>query len=129
MTAIAAAPAMNVFALPDLNPGEHYSGIILDDGKPSYHLVGLPGELESATWDKAVEWAKSIGGELPNLRELGLERVNAANHYQPDLYWSGEQFAGLESWAWCQGFSYGGQYHNHKHLKLRARAVRRIPIE
>ena len=38
--------------------------ITLRDGR---HL--LPGEIENATWQKATDWAASIGGELPDQRD------------------------------------------------------------
>ena len=116
-------------AAPKLNPGEHWAGIIIDDdGKPSYHLIGLPGEIENATWDEAVEWAKSVGGELPSRRELAWERVNAALHFKPDWYWSGEQHADARV-ACYQFFINGLQGYDRKDIKLRARAVRRIPTQ
>jgi hypothetical protein len=115
--------------IPSLKKGEHYAGIILDaSGKPDYHLIGLPGEIEQATWEKAKAWAKKQGGELPNLRELGLERVNARQEFKDDWYWSCEQHAGNESYAWFQFFFNGFQLSSHKGSKLRARAVRRVKI-
>ena len=42
----------------NLAPGEHYAGLVIGkDGKPSYHLVLLPGQADDITWDKAMEWA------------------------------------------------------------------------
>ncbi|MDE3023148.1 MAG: DUF1566 domain-containing protein [Pseudomonadota bacterium] len=108
--------------------GEHYAGVILkEDGTPDYHLVGLPGEIESATWEEAKTWAKSIGGELPTLRELGLERVNGRKHFQSDWYWSSEAHSS-DGYAWYQDFHDGDQICYGTSRKLRARAVRRLAI-
>jgi hypothetical protein len=45
-----------------------------------------------------------------------------------DWYWSSTQYAGYESYAWCQNFDYGSQGYHHKSYEARARAVRSIPI-
>lgn len=115
--------------LPKLAKGEHYAGLILEKGKPAHHLVLLPGELESATWRDAVAWAKKQGGELPSRREQSLLFANAKEHFQERWYWSGEQVAGDESYAWTQGFLIGTQYDDHKDNECRARAVRRVGIQ
>lgn len=48
----------------ELADGEIYAGLILnDDGTPSHHLVLLPGDHEDTTWQAAVDWAKSLGGD------------------------------------------------------------------
>ncbi len=116
---------------PRLRKGEHWAGIILDkNGKPDYHLIGVAGKIDAATWNDAMAWAQKHNGELPNRRELGLERVNARRHFKDDWYWSCEQYAGVKSytWAWCQSFYTGTQNPFRKHNKLRARAVRRVAI-
>lgn len=116
--------------LPELNEGEFYSGIVLkEDGTPDYHLIGLPGELEAANHTDATEWAASIGGSLPDRRELNLLRANARQYFQNDWYWSGEQHAAYSGSAWYQDFYDGTQYYYTKFLELRARAVRRLPIQ
>lgn len=111
----------------NLKPGEHYAGLILGkDGAPDYHLIGLPGEAENVTWEQAKEWAKTIGGELPTLRELSLERTNAREHFRDAWYWSSEARTSDSDYAWLQTFSNGGQHYAYAGIKLRARAVRRI---
>lgn len=45
-----------------------------------------------------------------------------------DWYWSSTQYAGDESYAWCQGFDGGDQVSNLKSCEGRARAVRCIPL-
>lgn len=56
--------------------------------------------------------------------ELGDKKV-----FAEDWYWTSSQYAGLAGSAWCQSFSYGSQYYDHKDCPLRARAVRRVPIQ
>ena len=124
-----AAKPVRAIAMPPLRKGEHHAGIILDTkGRPEYHLIGLPGKAENVTWQEAQAWAKKQSGELPNLRELGLERVNAGQHFTNAAYWSCEQYAGDASSAWFQSFLNGYQYYYDKSSQLRARAVRRVPI-
>ena len=116
-------------ALPVLPDGEFHAGLILkEDGTPDYWLVGLPGELESADWQTAMDWANERGGNLPSLRELNLIRANARQHFKNYWYWSCEAHESDSSWAWSQLFYYGYQIINRKYYQLRARAVRRLPI-
>lgn len=112
--------------LPELAAGEYNAGLILkEDGSPDYWLVGLPGELEAASWDEAMDWAKEQGGDLPTRRELNLLRANSRKEFKNDWYWSSESES---SWAWDQGFRNGHQGTYRRSNELRARAVRRLPI-
>lgn len=114
----------------ELAEGEIYAGLILnDDGTPAHHLVLLPGDHEDTTWQAAVDWAKSIGGELPTRREQSLLFANGKQYFEQDWYWSSELHASEPSYAWCQDFSYGGQYGGHLYRQCRARSVRRLIIE
>lgn len=113
-----------------LKDGEYYAGLVLPkDGQPGYHLVGLPGEFEEATWQQAMEWAQGLGGGLPNLRDLGLLRVNAREQFKDDWYWSSEEHASDSPYAWGQYFYVGYQNYGHKSYEGRARAIRRIFFE
>lgn len=112
--------------LPELAAGQYNAGLILkEDGTPDYWLVGLPGELEAATWQQAMDWAKEQGGDLPNRRELNLLRANARNEFKNDRYWSNESESGF---AWYQYFYNGRQRENYLSAECRVRAVRRLPI-
>jgi hypothetical protein len=55
-------------------------------------------------------------------------QAGGAEAFDAAWYWSSTQYASGSDCAWRQGFSYGGQYDGHKGIKLRARAVRRLPI-
>jgi hypothetical protein len=113
--------------LPELATGQYNAGLILkEDGTPDYWLIGLPGELEAATWQQAMDWAKEQGGDLPNRRELNLLRANARKEFKNDWYWSNE--TNESSWAWYQDFTGGHQRDGLRYNELRARAVRRLPI-
>lgn len=113
----------------ELQPGEHYAGIILGkDGEQSYHLILLPGEAESLTWEKAKAWAQNAGGELPTRREQSLLYANLKEQFKNEWYWSSEQHVSDSVYAWYQVFNDGGQG-IIKYGKLRARAVRRLVIE
>lgn len=54
--------------LPTLNKDELLAGLVMEDSKPHYWLILLPGDLKDTTWQAAVDWAKRIGGELPTRR-------------------------------------------------------------
>ena len=128
MNAPTTASALQTIALPTLADGEIYAGILIVDGKPAHHLALLPCTTKPLSWKKAVSWAQEQGGALPTRKEQALLFANAAQAFERDWYWSGEQYAGDESFAWCQDFISGYQDYNHKDFKLRARAVRRVII-
>jgi len=110
----------------ELLPGERYAGIVLDDnGKPSHHLIMLPGDSERASWADQMAWADCIGGELPTRREQSLLFANLCG-FEAAAYWSAETYAEDSSCAWCQTFDDGYQYFSHESAELRAVAVRRV---
>jgi hypothetical protein len=118
----------SAFAIPSLNEGEHYAGLLLsDDGTPMHHLVLLPGDEAAVTWNEAQDFAARIGGELPTRREQSLLFANVPQHFERTTYWSGEQYSAHN--AWTQGFAGGGQGYWGKDGKLRARVVRRLLID
>ena len=115
--------------LPQLNEGEHYAGICIVDGKVSHHLVLLPQESPDVTWQGAIDWAKSVNGELPTRFEAALLYANLRDKADNDYWhWTATLVAGYESSAWIQVFGDGGQYYGHKGGHGRARAVRRVEI-
>jgi len=127
----AAAPRLLVLPVAEieLQKGEHYAGLILgDNGAPTHHLVLLPEQATSISWDNAVTWAAKAGGELPTRREQSLLYANLKGQFDPNYYWSIEQYAASPSDAWGQDFGNGGQGLNHESYEGRARAVRRVAI-
>lgn len=116
--------------IPSLADGELWVGVLLNkDGTPSHHVILLPGEAKRIGWNKAVEWAKEIGGELPTRREQSLLFANLKSQFEGEWYWSGEQHAAYSSNAWIQRFGGGSQSSSLKSSEARARAVRRLPIQ
>lgn len=118
-----------VLAIPRLNDGEHYAGIIIGkDGASSHHLILLPGEAKDLNWEKAKEWATEQGGQLPTRREQALLYANLPEQFKPEWHWSCEQHAASSDSAWMQLFGYGLQGFDLKSNHYRARAVRRLVI-
>ena len=109
---------------PELNPGEIYVGRINDQ-----HIILLPGDNDDANWQDALNWAKSIGGDLPNRIEQSMLWANHRDQFQENWYWSNELHHNNDESAWYQNFNYGYQGHNYRLSRLRARAVRRLEIE
>ena len=110
---------------PELNHGEIYVGRINDT-----HIILLPGDNDDANWQDALDWAKSLGGDLPNRIEQSLLWANHRDQFQEDWYWSNETYERNPAYAWCQGFHDGHQTSDHKDDNYcRARAVRRLEID
>ena len=116
------------FQIPPLSEGETYIGAIGDKNGDVYHVVLLPGDNDDATWEAQIEWAKSIGGDLPTRIELAMLWANHRDQFKKDLYWSNEAHHDGDKNAWCQYFLDVFQGFKRKSLELRARAVRRLPI-
>jgi hypothetical protein len=111
---------------PTLNAGEQYVGAIISaNGAKREHIILLPGEVKSAKWQAAMDWAASIGGHLPNRCESALLSATMKDQFKPEWHWTCEQDAALPDYAWVQGFDYGGQDNDLKSVEYRARAVRR----
>lgn len=109
---------------PELNPGEIYVGRINDT-----HVILLPGDNYDASWQDAMDWAKSIGGDLPNRIEQSLLWAAHREQFKEYWYWSNEMNHRNDDYAWCQDFLSGGQYDDRRdYNSCRARAVRRLGI-
>ena len=124
---------MQHLTIPPLSDGETYIGAIGNKSGEIYHLILLEGESAPAINERQIEWAKFIGGDLPNKLEAMMLFVHAKDQFKPESYWTGDIYVdrnGVEdpAWAWYQYFHYGGQYVSDRYSKLRARAVRRLPI-
>ena len=119
---------MQTIPLPPLAEGEIYIGAIGDQNGDLYHVILLPGDNDDAPWEAQIEWAKSIGGDLPNRIEQAMLWAEHRDKFKKDWYWSSEAHASESGWAWYQYFYYGLQTTSHKGDELRARAVRRLPI-
>lgn len=100
-----------------------------------YHLIMVDSEEKAIAWKDAMAWAKGLlidshrDFTLPTRSEQALLFANAKESFAQEWYWSSEQSAGDGESAWFQSFINGYQTSYRKTSELRARAVRRIPIE
>ena len=110
--------------------GGIYAGIARgENGQPDHHLILLDEAPKRLSWKKALEWAKSIGADLPTRSESALLYANLRDLFQTDWwYWTSTQSAGDEAYAWIQDFDFGDQIIDRKGDDYRARAVRRVPF-
>ena len=114
---------------PNLAPGELWLGVIISaDGKKKHHVILLPGLKTGINWKDAMDWAKSIGGDLPDRTEGALLFAVMKDEFEPEWHWLNEQHASASACAWVQDFDDGYQGNYHKDGKFRARAVRRSPL-
>ena len=120
---------MQQLQLPPLNEGETYIGAIGNKAGEVYHVILLPGDNEDSDWQSAMDWAKSIGGDLPTRIEQSMLFDCFRDQFKKDWYWSNTTVDSYDAFAWCQLFDNGILYGYHKSDNLcRARAVRRLPI-
>ena len=120
---------MQQLQIPPLSEGEIYVGCIGDAAGNLHLVILLPGDNDDATHEAQLEWAKSIGGDLPNRIEQAMLWANHRDKFQKYWYWSNETHHSESGWAWLQHFCNGYQDYGHKVNECRARAVRRLPIE
>lgn len=109
-----------------LNDGEKYVGAITTPAGKTSHVILLSGDVSKKNWNESLEWAKSIGGDLPDRMELALLYNFMRDEFHQESYWSNTQHAAYSDCAWFQGFLNGNQTSDFKSAELRARAVRRV---
>lgn len=119
---------MTTITTPTLAAGETYVGAIIKADGTGHRIILLPGDADDAPWQTQMDWAASIGGDLPDRVEQALMYATTPDQFKQDVYWSNTQHAAYPSCAWSQYFNYGGQDSLLKSLQLRARAVRRVAI-
>ncbi|MDP3088834.1 MAG: hypothetical protein Q8M99_11695 [Methylotenera sp.] len=120
---------MNQITKPELNEGETYAGAIINPDGTGNHIILLTGDKDDGNWNDAMDWAKSLGGDLPNRVESALLFNQSKDQFKPEWYWTNEQHASNSSDAWCQHYDDGSQGYSTKNDELRARAVRRLIIQ
>ena len=119
---------MQQIQLPPLAEGEVYVGAIGDKNGDFHHVILLPGNNAEATWQEQMDWAKSIGGDLPTRVEQAMLWANHRDLFEREWYWSNETHHRDSGYAWYQTF-YGGYQDDYlKGAALRALAVRRLSI-
>ena len=113
---------------PELQPGEHYAGVVLDEnGQHKHHLVLMAQRPSCAlNWENATSWASLNGGVLPTRQEQALLYANCKPHLKPEWHWSSETYESDPSYAWSCNFTNGGQNGSHKSYEGSAVAVRRV---
>ena len=105
--------------------GSAYVGISSDKNGQPYALVLLADKPEKdVNWTQAVDWAKRVGGELPNRVDGALMFANIPELFERRLHWLSEQYSSCT--AWHQYFFDGSQDYELKKFEARARAVRRF---
>ena len=90
------------------------------DGKKYY--LG-PEAHEKMTWEEAIGWAKSVGGQLMP-REVGFiafKKEEVRKLFRTESYWLDDEYG--SSYAWFQGFDDGYQFNYNKAFSLYVRAV------
>ena len=91
-----------------------------------YHIILLDDDNDDADWQTQMDWAKSIGGDLPDRVEQAMLYKHHSALFQKDWYWSNTQRESGS--AWTQDFYDGYQGWRYTSIKCRARAVRRVAI-
>ena len=115
--------------IPKLNNGETYVGAIINPDGTGHHIILLLPETGiEADWNTQMEWAKSIGGDLPDRIEQSMLFAHLKDRFKSTGYWSNTQYAAYADYAWYQLFDLGIQNVSTKDVSLRARAVRRVAI-
>ena len=92
-----------------------------------YALYLSPKETEKELdWDDAMDYCKSLGGELPTLDELEYLYDNYKKEFHPTNYWSSSQDSATHSWR--MHFYNGTKYHYDQTHLSRVRAVKKVYI-
>lgn len=115
---------MHQIQLPPLAEGEVYVCSIGDRRGELTHIVLLPGDNDGISQPAQLEWARSIGGDLPTLAEQALMRELCPEEFKNAIYWSNRNDG--DGYAWYTHFGHGYQYWVYEDIKFRGRAVRRI---
>jgi len=112
----------------NLQPGEHYAGVVLDDnGNVKHHLVLMAARPDSKlAWQPAMDWATGIGGTLPTRQEQALLFANCKPHLEAEWHWSSETHANNAAYAWHCHFHDGYTGFYHESYEGIAVAVRRF---
>ena len=121
---------MQQVQIPELAEGEIYLGGFIDANGDITHTILLPGDNDDASWQDQMDWAKSVGGDLPTRAELVIAYEKHRDQFKKTAYWSNtpDDDPGYSSCAWFQGFDDGLQVNCRQDYELRARAVRRLSI-
>jgi hypothetical protein len=110
-----------------------YAGIARGmESEHDYHLwLVVEKPDRDMPWADAMKWAEQLGdnASLPKRHEQALLYANLKDQFDAAWYWSCEQYAGNDAYAWDQDFYGGSQSYGHETSNFRVRAVRRFPIQ
>ncbi|WP_103018146.1 DUF1566 domain-containing protein [Alicycliphilus denitrificans] len=111
----------------ELQTGERYAGPVLDEsGAIKHHLILLSARpAKRAPWQAQMDWAASVGGDLPSPQEQALLFANCRDALHEAWCWSNKEYKSNTSYAWFCNFYYGGQSRHRKSYEGSAIAVRR----
>lgn len=123
-----------------LEQGIHIQGEALDlNGKDYLVSLLLSYEEKSLSWTKAAKWVKEVGGALPTRAqwlaiqghrvEINAELEKAGVETLSGWYWTSEEYANSNSFAWCVSMRNGDVDCYYKSNTLYVRAVSAFPIE
>jgi len=86
------------------------------------------GADEAMNWGDAIEWCKSVGGELPPREILLMAYLNEEIKplFKDGWHWSSTEYSATH--AWVQGFDNGYQYYGTKTTNVYVRAVKKMKI-
>ena len=107
-------------AIPAARPGERYLGSITEPSGRMRHTFLLPDDKKK-NWNDGMEWARSVGGDLPNRIEQAMLFAYMPDEFQKEAYWSNTQHAGFSHNAWSQLFNNGNQNYISKRWEPRLR--------
>lgn len=112
----------------ELQPGERYAGPVLDaTGQLKHHVILLPQRPdEDAPWKAQMDWAASVGGQLPDRQEQALLYANCKDALPHKWCWSSQKHEKDASFAWVCYFCDGDQGINRESDLGSAVAVRRL---
>ena len=121
---------MQQIQIPPLAEGEIYLVGRANANGEVVHTILLPGDNDGASWQEQMDWAKSIGGDLPTRAELVIAYEQHRDQFKQAAYWSNtpDTDPGYSGWAWYQDFLSGNQSSDPQLSRFRARAVRRLSI-
>ena len=98
-----------ISVLPLLNQGETFLGAYCGPDGEIVRVILLPEEKAPSSWKSAMEWAKDLGGDLPNRVEQAMLFSYLRDQFKRAWYWSNQLHESDDSYAWCQYFYDGNQ--------------------
>ena len=124
------APCLAQLHRPLVQENERYVGAIIRPDLTGYHLIRMPLDVAiKVKWQTAMDHAVKKAGELPDRPEAALLfATREAGEFSEEWYWTREQHAGDDGYAWCQYFGYGLQGYGRKGSRCRVVLVRRFPL-